>query len=187
MSYILKALKQSEKNRQKGRVPDISTAPATIRSSFEAPSRRIRPYLPYLLLAAALVVLAAVFLWWNPWQGTEQTHITTAAPVAAAEETAATAPEPAPDADQTPQPELPPVPLAGPARRARVACAASRLRRGAPRCPVAASGACRSVRPTAGPARLAARAAGGGTLAFRRLTCPVAGRGRRRRQVAVLY
>ncbi|MFC2972301.1 hypothetical protein ACFOJE_08785, partial [Azotobacter bryophylli] len=68
MSYILEALKQSEKNRQKGRVPDISTAPTTIRSSFEAPSRRIRPYLPYLLLAAALVALAAVFLWWNPWQ-----------------------------------------------------------------------------------------------------------------------
>ncbi|MEW6427869.1 MAG: general secretion pathway protein GspB [Thermodesulfobacteriota bacterium] len=56
MSYILDALKKSEKERQLQKVPDLPTAPVN-------PVRR-RPARWLWLLSLALVMNAAVFAWW---------------------------------------------------------------------------------------------------------------------------
>jgi len=62
MSYILDALKKSEKERQRGTVPDLMTAQDVIE---EGPKRL--PLWPYLLVGA-LVLNAGLFAWWLAWR-----------------------------------------------------------------------------------------------------------------------
>jgi len=62
MSYILDALKKSEKERQRGTVPDLMTAQDVIE---EGPKRR--PFWPYLLVGA-LILNAGLFAWWLAWR-----------------------------------------------------------------------------------------------------------------------
>jgi general secretion pathway protein B len=57
MSYILDALKKSEKERQRGAVPNLMTAQDVI------VQRKKRPLWPYVL-AGALIVNAGVLAWW---------------------------------------------------------------------------------------------------------------------------
>ncbi len=63
MSYILEALKKSEKERRRGKVPDLLT-------ETEPPGAgpRRRRVLPYLILAALLLNAAVLMLWLKPWQ-----------------------------------------------------------------------------------------------------------------------
>lgn len=58
MSYILDALKKSEKERQRGAVPNLMTAQDVI-----VQERKKRPLWPYVL-AGALIVNAGVLAWW---------------------------------------------------------------------------------------------------------------------------
>lgn len=67
MSYILEALKQSEYQRQQGKVPPLNTLPSMIQPPVEPPARRV---LPYLLLAGMLLAMALA--WWRPWPAAEQ-------------------------------------------------------------------------------------------------------------------
>lgn len=63
MSYILEALKKSERERQRGSVPDLHTIQAVQEAS---PTKR-RALWP-LLACAVLLVNAAILLWWSrPW------------------------------------------------------------------------------------------------------------------------
>ena len=63
MSYILDALKKSEKKRQQGTVPDLMTVQDVM-----VQEQKKRPLLPYLLLVA-LLLNAALLAWWLvPWQ-----------------------------------------------------------------------------------------------------------------------
>jgi general secretion pathway protein B len=58
MSYILDALKKSDKERQRGTVPDVMTAPDVMG---EAPKKRsLWPY----LIAVALILNAGMLVWW---------------------------------------------------------------------------------------------------------------------------
>jgi general secretion pathway protein B len=62
MSYILDALKKSEKERQRGTVPDLMTAQDVIE---EGPKRRsLWPY----LLVGALILNAGLLAWWLAWR-----------------------------------------------------------------------------------------------------------------------
>ncbi len=62
MSYILDALKKSEKERQRGTVPDLLTVQDTVA---EKPEKR--SLLPYLFLTT-LLINALVLVWWiGPW------------------------------------------------------------------------------------------------------------------------
>ena len=75
MSYILDALKKSEKERCQGRLPDLTTvqdAPAKV------PQRRT--LWPYLLLAA-LVLNAGILFWWLGHRNTEKSPPPAQAPV----------------------------------------------------------------------------------------------------------
>jgi general secretion pathway protein B len=69
MSYILDALKKSEKERQRGTVPDLLTDQDIIE---QEPKKRL--LWPYLILAA-LLLNAVLLLWWlGSWQ-TKKTTI----------------------------------------------------------------------------------------------------------------
>jgi general secretion pathway protein B len=63
MSYILDALKKSEKERQQGMVPDLMTVQDVM-----AQEQKKRPLLPYLLLVALLLNVALLTWWLVPWQ-----------------------------------------------------------------------------------------------------------------------
>jgi general secretion pathway protein B len=58
MSYILDALKKSEKERKRGKVPDVLTVQEQL--SYERRKRNIWPY----LIGIALLVNAGILLWW---------------------------------------------------------------------------------------------------------------------------
>lgn len=62
MSYILDALKKSEKERQRGTVPDILTAQDAL-----AQGPKKRPLWPYLLIVALLLNAGVLILWLGPW------------------------------------------------------------------------------------------------------------------------
>ena len=63
MSYILDALKKSEKQRQRGTVPDLLTVQDTL-----AQEPKKRPLWPYLLIVALLLNTCILILWLGPWQ-----------------------------------------------------------------------------------------------------------------------
>jgi general secretion pathway protein B len=60
MSYILDALKKSERERKKGTVPD----PLAVQYSFSQHKKRSRKYWPYLLLIALIINAAAIYIFW---------------------------------------------------------------------------------------------------------------------------
>jgi general secretion pathway protein B len=63
MSYILDALRRSEKERQRGTRPDF----LTVQDAIEEESKE-RSLIPYLLIIS-LLINAAVMVWWfDPWQ-----------------------------------------------------------------------------------------------------------------------
>lgn len=62
MSYILDALKKSEKERQRRTAPDILTA-----QDVQAHKPKKRPLWPYLLLGALLLNAGVLLLWLGPW------------------------------------------------------------------------------------------------------------------------
>jgi len=62
MSYILDALKKSEKERQRGTALDILTAQDAL-----AQKPKKRPLWPYLLLAALLLNAGVLLLWLGSW------------------------------------------------------------------------------------------------------------------------
>lgn len=63
MSYILDALKKSDKERQRGEVPHYTTVHDAVRSKTK------RHTLWLYLVPAALLLNAAIFLWWlSPWK-----------------------------------------------------------------------------------------------------------------------
>ncbi len=71
MSYILDALKKSEKERQRGTVPDLLTDQDIIE---QEPKKRL--LWPYLLLVA-LLLNAFLLVWWlGPWQTKKTTIVT---------------------------------------------------------------------------------------------------------------
>jgi general secretion pathway protein B len=59
MSYILDALKKSEKERKRGKVPDVLTVQEQL--SYERKKRNIWPY----LIVIALLINAGILLWWT--------------------------------------------------------------------------------------------------------------------------
>jgi general secretion pathway protein B len=62
MSYILDALKKSEKERQQGTVPDFMTVQDAM---VQEHKKRLLPY----LLIVSLLINSALFVWWLvPWQ-----------------------------------------------------------------------------------------------------------------------
>src|SRR3990170_4430573 len=67
MSYILDALKKSEKERQRGAVPDLMTPESGI-----AEETKKRPLWPYLI-AGALILNAGLFAWWLAWHSEKPT------------------------------------------------------------------------------------------------------------------
>ncbi|HJV28587.1 MAG TPA: general secretion pathway protein GspB [Aromatoleum sp.] len=71
MSYILEALQKSEHARQRGKVPDLSTIPATTAAT--RPERSVH-HQPYVLAGFAVTLLAAVLGWWRPWQPATHPH-----------------------------------------------------------------------------------------------------------------
>jgi len=62
MSYILDALKKSEKERKRGSVPDIMTV-----QDIQMPGAKKRP-LWILLILVVLLLNAAVLIWVSPWK-----------------------------------------------------------------------------------------------------------------------
>jgi general secretion pathway protein B len=60
MSYILDALKKSEKERKKGTVPD----PLAVQYSFSQEKKRSRRFWPYLLFCALMINAAAIYVFW---------------------------------------------------------------------------------------------------------------------------
>jgi general secretion pathway protein B len=62
MSYILDALKRSEKKRMQGTVPDVLTAQEIVYHGPKA--RRIWPY----IIIAALIINALAVVWFAPWK-----------------------------------------------------------------------------------------------------------------------
>lgn len=69
MSYILDALKKSEKERQQGTLPDMLTVQDIVA---EKPSKRMHWV---YLLAAALLLNAGVFVWWLGFSHTAKTKV----------------------------------------------------------------------------------------------------------------
>jgi general secretion pathway protein B len=64
MSYILDALKKSEKERQKRTVPD----PLEIHDYIAYDPKKQRPVLTYLTSAVVILGIGLLFYWMNPWQ-----------------------------------------------------------------------------------------------------------------------
>lgn len=76
MSYILEALEKLEENRPKTEPPGLRKEP----DNKAARPRRLR-FLPHLLVAA-LLINAAIFLWWlHPWEQTKATVVVPGAPL----------------------------------------------------------------------------------------------------------
>lgn len=65
MSYILDALKKSEKERQRGTVPDLMTAQDV---AGEGPKRRA--FWPYLIVGV-LILNAGLLAWWLAWHSSK--------------------------------------------------------------------------------------------------------------------
>lgn len=75
MSYILEALEKLEENRPKTEPPGLRKEP----DKKAARPRRLR-FLPHLLVVA-LLINAAIFLWWlHPWEQTKATAVVPGAP-----------------------------------------------------------------------------------------------------------
>ncbi|MGC2062875.1 MAG: general secretion pathway protein GspB [Thermodesulfovibrionales bacterium] len=82
MSYILEALEKLEENRPKMEPPGLQKEP----DQTAARPRRLR-FLPHLLIAA-LLINAAIFLWWlHPWEKTTSTAVVPATPLPEASST----------------------------------------------------------------------------------------------------
>ena len=76
MSYILEALEKLEQNRPKTEPPGLQKEP----DQTAARPRRLR-FLPHLLVAA-LLINAAIFLWWlHPWEKTKATAVVPGSPL----------------------------------------------------------------------------------------------------------
>jgi general secretion pathway protein B len=103
MSYILEALRRSQAERERGRVPglDAQTSPA-------APSGRARPALPAAWVGAGLALLLLVVvgtaMWWSRSQPGLPPPVQLAAPVPAPTPAAATVLAPPPPPLATPVP-----------------------------------------------------------------------------------
>jgi len=69
MSYILDALKKSEKERQRGTLPDMLTVQDIVA---EKPAKRLHWV---YLLAAALLINAGVLVWWLGFSHTNKTNV----------------------------------------------------------------------------------------------------------------
>ena len=63
MSYILDALRKSEKERQQGTVPDFLTVQDAI-----AEESKERSLIPYLLIISLLINVSVLVWWFGPWQ-----------------------------------------------------------------------------------------------------------------------
>lgn len=70
MSYILDALRKSEKERQRGKVPDLLTVQVP-----DTPRPGKSPVLLYLLLIALLLNAGILVAWLRPWQSEEQSPV----------------------------------------------------------------------------------------------------------------
>jgi len=71
MSYILDALKKSEKERKQGTVPDLMTVQDVI-----VQEQKKSSLLPYLLLLALLLNGALLAWWLVPWQSKKPEAVT---------------------------------------------------------------------------------------------------------------
>ncbi len=104
MSYILEALRKSEQERQRGKVPDLN--------SFKEESGPVVPrnrILPWAIGAVAVVNLAVILFVWAPWKpsapGVATIPADTAQPVAIAQ--ISPPPSPVQPAVPVPQPQQP--------------------------------------------------------------------------------
>jgi len=106
MSFILDALKKSEKKRETAEVPNLHT----VHGESPPPPRKRRPLWPYLLIAV-LLLNAGVLIWYVFFREEPQVAVVANDPVKT--EVAATAPEPVPP---SPEPVVtPPQPAPEPA------------------------------------------------------------------------
>lgn len=78
MSYILDALKKSDKQRRKDRVPDLQT----IQEINTHPRAKKRPMWPYLLVTILLINIGMLAVWLRPWQSEKQNIIPQPTPLA---------------------------------------------------------------------------------------------------------
>ena len=115
MSYILEALKKSQAERQLGELPSIHAPQVQLQGAATAGGAGRLP--AWLALGGVGVAVAAVLLWWQPWQGAAPV-LTAAAPAAvpvaapaATPSVAATLPAPA---AETAVPARLPAPAAAP-------------------------------------------------------------------------
>jgi general secretion pathway protein B len=69
MSYILDALKKSEKKRMQATVPDVLTAQEIV--YHEPKARRLWPY----LIVAALIINALAVVWFAPWKSKKSSAV----------------------------------------------------------------------------------------------------------------
>ena len=76
MSYILDALKKSEKERQRGAVPDLLTMQES--ALHEKKSRRTRPYVVAVVAAVSICLSAYWLIPWNTKKETGDTNIVAA-------------------------------------------------------------------------------------------------------------
>lgn len=89
MSYILEALRKSEQERQRGKLPDLNS----FKEESTPAEKRINPW-PWVAAGAVVINLLVVLVVWAPWRGEEtQTASTQPAPVEAP--SATVAPQPA--------------------------------------------------------------------------------------------
>ncbi|MEZ5507682.1 MAG: general secretion pathway protein GspB [Gammaproteobacteria bacterium] len=63
MSYILDALRKSEQERQRGKLPDLNSFEEP---KSDAPARNIWPWITTVVIAVNITVIAVV---WAPWRG----------------------------------------------------------------------------------------------------------------------
>lgn len=107
MSYILEALRKSEQERQRGKLPDLNS----FKEETTPTEKRINPW-PWVAAGAVVINLLVVLVVWAPWQGEETlTASTQSAPVEAPAATVAPQPVPqaaAPVTAQQPAQQLPP-------------------------------------------------------------------------------
>lgn len=106
MSYILEALRKSEQERQRGKLPDLNS----FKDEAVQAEKRINPW-PWVAVGAVIINLLVVLVVWAPWQGNDQLAASSQ-PVAAKPAAASVAPQPA---AQGVQPALAPQPVQQPA------------------------------------------------------------------------